>query len=80
MSLEQRRTDLVLSVIEKLVAEGRTEFRPGDVVEQLRAQNQPMGSWEVRGELSKLEAEGAVQVDADSACWRMTAKRSRKAG
>lgn len=80
MSLEQRRTDLVLAVIEKLVAEGRSEFRPGDVVSRLREQNQPMGAWEVRGELSKLEAEGMLENDPATAAWRMARQRSLKAG
>lgn len=80
MSLDERRTDLVMSVIEKLVAEGASEFRPGDVVSRLREQNQPMGSWEVRGELSRLEARGAIELDPASATWRLTRERSRKAG
>ena len=80
MSLAQRRTNLVLSVIEKLVAEGRSEFQPGDVVTRLREQNQPMGTWEVRGELSNLEAAGVIELDPDTACWRMPPQRSLKVG
>lgn len=80
MSLDQRRTDLVIAVIEKLVADGRTAFQPGDVVERLRQQNQPMGSWEVRGELSRLEAEGVLALDPNTAEWRKASARSRKAG
>ena len=80
MSLAQRRTNLVLSVIEKLVAEGRPEFRPGDLVSRLREQNQPMGTWEVRGELSNLEAAGLIELDAQSGSWRMVPQRSLKAG
>lgn len=80
MSLGQRRTNLVLSVIEKLVAEGRREFRPGDVVSRLRAQNQPMETWEVRGELSNLEAAGMIMLEPDSGAWRMAPQRSLKAG
>jgi len=72
--------DLVASVVEKLVADGRAEFRPGDVVSRLREQNQPMGTWEVRGELSKLEAEGMIENDADTGLWRMAAQRSLKTG
>lgn len=80
MSLAQRRTKLVLSVIESLVAEGRSEFRPGDIATRLREQNQPLGIWEVRGELSNLEAAGVIELDDDTAAWRMTPERARKAG
>lgn len=80
LSLAQRRTDLVRAVIEKLVAEGRREFRSGDVVEQLRRQNQPMDTWEVRGEFSNLEADGVIELNPDSAVWQLTPERSLKAG
>lgn len=80
MSLAQRRTNLVLSVIEKLIAEGRSQFRPADVVTRLREQNQPMGTWEVRGELSNLEAAGVIQVEEETGVWRMAPQRSLKAG
>lgn len=80
MSLAQRRTNLVLSVIEKLVAEGRAEFRPGDIVSRLRQQNQPLGAWEVRGELTNLEAAGVIELDPDTAGWRMAPQRSLKVG
>lgn len=72
--------NLVASVVEKLVADGRTGFRPGDVVSQLREQNQPMGTWEVRGELSKLEAEGLIENDPDTGVWRVAPERSLKTG
>lgn len=80
LSLAQRRTNLVLSAIEKLVAGGRRQFRPGDIVSHLRAQNQPLGTWEVRAELSNLEAAGLIELNADSACWRMAPERSLRAG
>lgn len=67
-------------MVEKLVADGRDEFRPGDVVGQLRAQNQPMGTWEVRGELSKLESEGMLENDPETGLWRMAPQRSLKTG
>ncbi|MDZ7668597.1 MAG: hypothetical protein U5Q16_03955 [Gammaproteobacteria bacterium] len=72
--------DLVAAVVEKLAADGRAEFRPGDVVSRLREQNQPMGTWEVRGELAKLEAEGMIENDADTGAWRLAAQRSLKTG
>ena len=44
LSLDQRLTDLVRSVVEELVKEGREPFRPGDVVGRLREQNQMRGA------------------------------------
>ncbi len=79
MSLDQRRTDLVATVVQALVAEGNAEFRPGDVVSRLRERNQPMGTWEVRGELSKLEAAGMLENDPETGRWRLAAQRSLKA-
>ena len=60
--------------------EGRDEFRPGDIVSRLREMNQPLGTWEVRGELSNLEADGVLVVDDQTGAWRMAPQRSRKAG
>lgn len=79
MSLAQRRTKLVLAVIEKITAEGCTDFRPGDITSRLRAQNQPLGAWEVRGELSNLEADGVVEVDAASGTWHLRTDKAQKA-
>jgi hypothetical protein len=75
-----RRKKIVLSVIEKLVADGRTLFRPGDIADYLREHNQPLAVWEVRGELSHLEADGVIANDAATGAWRLAAQRSRKAG
>lgn len=80
MSIALRRKKVVLSVIEKLLGDGRTEFRPGDIADYLRERGQPMGVWEIRGELSNLEADGVIENDADSGAWRAAAQRSRKAG
>lgn len=80
MSLDQRRTDLVLTVIEQLVAEGRCQFRPGDVVSRLRERNQPLGTWQVRGDFSQLEADGYIVVDDETGLWRVAPQRSLKAG
>lgn len=80
LSLARRRTNLVLSVIEKLVADGRCQFTPGDIVSHLRTRNQPLGTWAVRAELSNLEAAGLIELNRDSATWRMAPQRSLKAG
>jgi hypothetical protein len=80
LSLAQRRTNLVLSVVEKLIAEGRCQFRPSHVLERLREQNQPLGAWEVRAELSNLEAAGLIVLEAETGAWQMAPQRSLKVG
>jgi hypothetical protein len=80
LSLDQRRTNLVAGIVDQLVADGHCTFRSGDVVSRLRARNQPMGTWEVRGELSRLEADGMIHNDPDTGLWRLADQRSLKAG
>jgi hypothetical protein len=80
LSLEQHRTKLVLSVIEKLVDAGRDEFHPGDITSWLREHNQPLGAWAVRGELSNLETLGVLQSNPLTGGWQMAPQRSRKVG
>jgi hypothetical protein len=80
LSLEQHRTKLVLQVIDKLMDEGCTEFRPGDITDRLRAQNQPLATWEVRGELSNLETAGMLRVNPSTGTWMPAPQLSRKAG
>ena len=79
MSLEQRRTKLVYSIIQDLVAGGQSEFQPGDVNSALRRQGQPLGTWEVRGEFSKLAADGLIELDAASGRWTLSKAKKRKA-
>ncbi len=47
-------------------------FRPADVVQALRDSGFPMGTWEVRGELSQLERSGMIELDAVTGLWALT--------
>jgi hypothetical protein len=80
LSIGHRRTKLVFSAFEELVGKGHTEIRPGDITTTLRERNQPLSYWEVRGELSNLEAEGLIEVHAETGAWRLAAPAARKAG
>jgi hypothetical protein len=80
LSIGHRRTKLVFSAFEDLIAKGQTEIRPGDITTRLRERNQPLSYWEVRGELSNLEAEGLIQVHAESGAWRLATQAARKTG
>jgi hypothetical protein len=75
---DRRRTDLVLRVFKEVVAAGTADVLPGAINERLRALGQPMGTWEVRGELSKLEADGAIVIDSDSGAWHLADPGSKK--
>jgi hypothetical protein len=80
LSIGHRRTKLVFSTFEELAGDGHKEIRPGDITTRLRERNLPLSYWEVRGELSNLEAEGLIEVDAETGAWRLIAKAVRKAG
>ena len=81
MSQAERTTRRVEKIIRELVAGGTAEFRPGDVAERLREINEPLGTWAVRAELSKLEAAGIIAVDENTGAWQLCdPDASRKAG
>ena len=71
MSIERRRTEAVYAVIEEIFAEGAASLRPGDVNAVLRERNSPLGTWEVRAEFSRLEAEGRLVCDEDTGNWHL---------
>ena len=77
--MHSRRTNLVLAAIEALVKAGMHGFMPADVNAQLRASGEPMLPWEIRGELSVLEASGEICVDPVTAVWSMRVDDAAKA-
>lgn len=80
MSTEQHRTDHVFAVIESLVAGGLAEFGPGHIGDALRDAGTPMLSWEIRGELSRLEAGGLISSDPQTGSYQLAAASTKKAG
>jgi hypothetical protein len=79
LSVEQRRTKLVYSVIEELVEAGKAEFQPGDVNSALRERGQPLGTWEVRGEFSVLSNQGLINLDPTTGRWALAKSKNRQA-
>lgn len=71
--LLSRRTKLVLDALHALADAGQSTFTQAAVGAYLRGQQTPMSAWEVRGELSILEALGDIQLDAKTALWQFTA-------
>ena len=80
MSIDKHRTDQVYAMIQRIVDEGRAEFRPGHIADALRAEGMPLLTWEIRGELSRLQAEGLIQADPKTGAWSLAAAASRKTG
>ena len=79
LSTDQRRTDTIHSVIQELAAD-LPEFRAGDIASFLRERGQPVAVWEIRGELSKLEAAGLLSNDPVTSVWKLSDEPSRKVG
>ena len=71
MSEKARRTKIVFDTALKLRDEGAERFRVGDVTGRLRADGNPFGAWEVRGELSNLERLGLIVLDDEAAVWQI---------
>ena len=71
MSEQARRTKTVFDAVSALQSVGATPFRPGDVTAHLRANVEPVGAWEVRGELTNLQRMGLIVLDEDTATWQL---------
>jgi hypothetical protein len=78
VTADRRRTDLVLRVFKELVTTGVDGVLPGAINERLRKLGEPMGTWEVRGALSTLEAEGEIVIDDDSGAWHLADKGNKR--
>jgi hypothetical protein len=79
LSIEQHRTDQVYAVIQLLVENGTTNFRPGDIADALREKGVPLLNWEIRAELATLEVNGQVSNDPATGAYSLIATE-RKAG
>ena len=66
MSTEKRRIEAVLQTVRKLAEERQSSVWVGDVAEALRLRNSPTPAWQLRADLSGLEAVGALHYDADT--------------
>lgn len=71
-----RTTKIVFDAIAALCSEGAKTFRPGDVASYLRAGSEPLGAWQIRGELAALERLGLIALDENTALWRLIAGAS----
>ena len=72
MSTDRKRTETVYAIILELVQGGLEHLRAGNVNDTLRERGQPMGSWEVRGEFTNLQAQGLIELDETTGDWHTT--------
>ncbi len=79
MSTDKLRTNQVFTTIESLAESGLAEFRPGHIADRLRESGRPLLTWEIRGELARLEAAGLITSDEETGAYRL-AQAARKAG
>lgn len=69
MTNDRRRVDLVLRVFKELIAAGADGVSPGAINARLRELAEPMGTWEVRGALTALEAAGEIVINERTGAW-----------
>ena len=72
MSIDRKRTEIVYGIVCELAEHGQGTFLPGDVCSVLRARNQPMDAWLVRGEFHILEEEALIELEPETGDWRRT--------
>lgn len=77
VSIDRRRSDIVLRVFKELVAAGAGGVAPGAINARLRELEEPMDTWEVRGALSDLEAAGEIVNDTQTGAWRLSDSGAR---
>ena len=71
MSETLRLTRAIYEAVCRVVADGNVALRPGDIVGHFRDQDRPLGSWEVRGQFSRLEDLGLLKNDATTGIWEL---------
>ena len=76
MSEAARQTKNVYDAAVAVHESGTTEIRPGDIAAHLRNGGFPVAAWQIRGELTNLEAMGLVTLDADAGTWQVVPDRT----
>ena len=69
-----RNTKLIFDAFVKVSGAGAKAILPGDLVQYMREQNDPMGIWKIVGELNTLNELGLIQFDEESATWQLIEK------
>lgn len=62
-------TKKVYDAFNETINNGRESVLPGDIVQNFREKNEPVGIWLVMRELTRLEEIDLVQFDQETATW-----------
>ena len=71
VSLDKRRIEIISAGRREWTVEGQNDGRPGDVAEQLRTSNSPIGVWQIRADFAQLTDEGFLELEHKSGSWRL---------
>ena len=69
-----RKTKMIWLALQELIQDASASSEGillVDVAVALRNQDTPMGAWQVRGELTRLEALGLVRFDSETGLWHV---------
>ena len=66
-----------MRIFKDLITAGANGVLPGAINDRLRAMGEPMETWEVRGALSTLEADGEIVIDAATSVWYLADKSNK---
>ena len=75
MSIDSRRVEKVLSVMQNLASTGDGLVRVGEIADALRDANAPTPAWLLRADCSALAKEGRISLQAESGAWLVTTQR-----
>ncbi|MXX95270.1 MAG: hypothetical protein F4039_07060 [Gammaproteobacteria bacterium] len=64
-------TKKVYDAFNETINNGRKSVLPGDIVQNFREKNEPVGIWLVMRELTRLEELDLVQFDQETATWTL---------
>lgn len=64
-----RNTKIIFDAFVEVSCSGTRAVKPGDLVQYMREQNDPMGIWKIIGELNKLKELGLIRFEEESARW-----------
>ena len=75
MSVDCRRVEKVLSVMQTLASTGNGLVRVGEIAGVLRDANAPTPAWQLRADCSALAEEGRISLHAESGAWLVVTQR-----
>ena len=75
MSVDCRRVEKVLSVMQTLASTGNGLVRVGEIADVLRDANAPTPAWQLRADCSALADEGRISLHAESGAYIVASQR-----